>query len=64
MISVICAVVTLVALYALGVPYSLALAVFMGIFDIIPLVGATIGSIVVIGAAFLFTGRPPASRCS
>jgi predicted PurR-regulated permease PerM len=55
-ISVICAAVTLVALYALGVPYSLALAVFMGIFDIIPLVGATIGSFVVIGAAFLFTG--------
>jgi predicted PurR-regulated permease PerM len=56
-ISVICAAVTLVALYALGVPYSLALAVFMGIFDIIPLVGATIGSFVVIGAAFLFTGE-------
>jgi predicted PurR-regulated permease PerM len=55
-ISVICLVVTWVALYALGVPYSLALAVFMAVFDIIPLVGATIGSIVVIGAAFLLTG--------
>jgi predicted PurR-regulated permease PerM len=55
-ISVICGAVTLVALYALGVPYSLALAVFMAVFDIIPLVGATIGSIVVIGAAFLLTG--------
>jgi predicted PurR-regulated permease PerM len=55
-ISVICLAVTWVALYALGVPYSLALAVFMAVFDIIPLVGATIGSIVVIGAAFLLTG--------
>ena len=55
-ISVICGAVTWMALYALGVPYSLALAVFMAVFDIIPLVGATIGSIVVIGAAFLLTG--------
>ena len=55
-ISVICGAVTWVALSLLGVPYSLALAVFMAVFDIIPLVGATIGSIVVIGAAFLLTG--------
>ena len=55
-ISVICGAVTWVALYLLHVPYSLALAVFMAVFDIIPLVGATIGSFVVIGAAFLLTG--------
>jgi predicted PurR-regulated permease PerM len=55
-ISVICGAVTWVALYAFGVPYSLALAVFMAVFDIIPLVGATIGSIVVIGAALLLSG--------
>jgi predicted PurR-regulated permease PerM len=55
-ISVICGTVTWLSLYVLGVPYSLALAVFMAVFDIIPLVGATIGSIVVIGAAFLLTG--------
>jgi predicted PurR-regulated permease PerM len=53
---VICGAVTWVALYAFGVPYSLALAVFMAVFDIIPLVGATIGSIVVIGAALLLSG--------
>ena len=41
-------------LYALGVPYSLALGVFMAIFDLIPLVGATIGSLVVIASAFIF----------
>jgi predicted PurR-regulated permease PerM len=56
LISVICGTVTWAALYLLDVPYSLALAVFMAVFDIIPLVGATIGSIVVIGAAFLLTG--------
>jgi predicted PurR-regulated permease PerM len=55
-ISVICGTVTWLSLYVLGVPYSLALAVFMAVFDIIPLVGATVGSIVVIGAAFLLTG--------
>jgi predicted PurR-regulated permease PerM len=46
--------VTTVSLYLLGVPYSLALGVFMAVFDLIPLVGATIGSIVVILAAFIF----------
>jgi predicted PurR-regulated permease PerM len=55
-ISVICGAVTTAALYALDVPYSLALGVFMAVFDIIPLVGATIGSVVVIAAAFIFVG--------
>ena len=40
----------------MNVPYSLALGVFMAVFDLIPLVGATIGSIVVILAALLFEG--------
>jgi predicted PurR-regulated permease PerM len=53
-ISLICGVVTTVSLYLLGVPYSLALGVFMAVFDLIPLVGATIGSVVVILAAFIF----------
>jgi predicted PurR-regulated permease PerM len=55
-ISVICGAVTTLALYLLDVPYSLALGVFMAVFDIIPLVGATIGSVVVIAAAFIFVG--------
>ncbi|MDX6591907.1 MAG: hypothetical protein QOJ13_1103 [Gaiellales bacterium] len=55
-ISLICGTVTLIALLIFGVPYALALAVFMAVFDIIPLVGATIGSAVVIAAAFIFTG--------
>jgi predicted PurR-regulated permease PerM len=53
-ISLICGTVTTLSLYLLDVPYSLALGVFMAVFDLIPLVGATIGSIVVIGAAFIF----------
>jgi predicted PurR-regulated permease PerM len=53
-ISVICGTVTTVALFVLHVPYSLALGVFMGVFDIIPLVGATIGSFVVVAAGLIF----------
>jgi predicted PurR-regulated permease PerM len=53
-ISVICGAVTTLSLYLLGVPYALALGVFMAVFDLIPLVGATIGSVVVIASAFIF----------
>jgi predicted PurR-regulated permease PerM len=53
-ISLICGAVTTLALYMLDVPYSLALGVFMAVFDLIPLVGATIGSVVVIASAFIF----------
>jgi predicted PurR-regulated permease PerM len=53
-ISLICGAVTTVSLYLLDVPYSLALGVFMAVFDLIPLVGATIGSVVVIAAGFIF----------
>jgi predicted PurR-regulated permease PerM len=58
-ISVICGAVTTIALFLLDVPYSLALGVFMAVFDLIPLVGATIGSVVVIAAAFIFVGTTP-----
>jgi predicted PurR-regulated permease PerM len=54
LISLICGTVTTVALFLLHVPYSLAVGVFMGIFDIIPLVGATIGSLVVVAAGLIF----------
>jgi predicted PurR-regulated permease PerM len=52
-ISLICGAVTTLSLYLLGVPFSLALGVFMAVFDLIPLVGATIGSLVVIAAALV-----------
>jgi predicted PurR-regulated permease PerM len=54
LISLICGAVTTISLYLLDVPYSLALGVFMAVFDLIPLVGATIGSVVVIASAFIF----------
>jgi predicted PurR-regulated permease PerM len=53
-ISVICGIVTTLALFLLNVPYSLALGVFMAVFDIIPLVGATIGSFVVVASGVIF----------
>jgi predicted PurR-regulated permease PerM len=56
LISVICGAVTLVSLLIFGVPFALTLAAFMAVFDIIPLVGATIGSSVIIIATFLASG--------
>jgi predicted PurR-regulated permease PerM len=53
-ISLICGVVTTLSLYLLDVPYALALGVFMAVFDLIPLVGATLGSVVVIAAGLIF----------
>ena len=45
--SVIAAVATMIWLVALGVPYPAALGVFVGLMDLIPVVGSTIGGIVV-----------------
>ena len=63
-ISLICGAVTTLALYMLDVPYSLALGVFMAVFDLIPLVGATIGSVVVIASAFIFVDTRAGSSSS
>jgi predicted PurR-regulated permease PerM len=46
-ISVLATVATWVVLSILGVPYALALGFVVGFFDLIPLVGATLGAIVV-----------------
>jgi predicted PurR-regulated permease PerM len=54
LISLICGIVTTLSLYLLHVPYSLALGVFMAVFDLIPLVGATLGSVVVIASGLIF----------
>ena len=56
LISIIAAFVIGVSLWILGVPYAAALAVFMGIFDLVPLVGATIGALAAIGVAFATQG--------
>jgi len=47
LISVMATVVTWTVLSILGVPYAISLGFVMGFFDLIPLVGATLGSIVV-----------------
>jgi predicted PurR-regulated permease PerM len=46
-ISVLCTVATWIVLTILGVPYALALAIVVGFFDLLPLVGATIGAVIV-----------------
>lgn len=49
-ISVLATIATWVVLSALGVPYALSLGFVVGFFDLIPLVGATLGAIVVVFA--------------
>lgn len=46
-ISVLATVATWIVLSILGVPYALALGLVVGFFDFIPLIGATLGTIVV-----------------
>ena len=46
-ISVLATIATWVVLSLLGVPYALSLAFVVGFFDLLPLVGATLGAIVV-----------------
>ena len=45
LISLICVLVVSIGLLILNIPYALLLGVFAGIFDLLPLVGAFIGSI-------------------
>lgn len=49
-ISVLATVATWIVLTLLGVPYALSLGFVVGFFDLIPLVGATLGAIVVAAA--------------
>ncbi len=56
LISVIAGTVTTVALYATSVPYALALGVLVAVFDLVPLVGATIGTVAVAGVALATQG--------
>ncbi len=46
-ISVLSTVATWIVLTILGVPYALSLGVVIGFFDLIPMVGATLGAVVV-----------------
>jgi predicted PurR-regulated permease PerM len=59
-ISVLATIATWIVLTILGVPYALALAFLVGFFDLIPLVGATLGAIFV-GLATLTVHFPTAT---
>ena len=52
LISLIAGVTTFIWLEVLGVPYAAALALLVAVLDLIPLVGATLGAVVVIAVAF------------
>jgi predicted PurR-regulated permease PerM len=51
--SVVAAVASLLALLALGLPYAFLLALWVGMADLVPLIGATIGALPAIVVAFL-----------
>lgn len=51
--SVVAAVASLLSLLVLGVPYAFLLALWVGMADLVPLVGATIGALPAIVVAFL-----------
>ena len=53
LISLIAGISITVVLLALGVPYAVALGLLVAILDLIPLAGATIAGIVVVGVSFL-----------
>lgn len=53
LISLIAGAASFVVIYAVGVPYAVALALIVGILDLIPLAGATIAAIVVCTVGFL-----------
>ena len=59
-ISVLATIATWIVLSILGVPYALSLGFVVGFFDLIPLVGATLGAIVV-GFATLTVSFPVAT---
>ena len=53
LISVICGVLTYGVLKVLGVPFAALISLFVGIADLIPLVGATLGAVVAALAGFV-----------
>ncbi|MGN6330133.1 MAG: AI-2E family transporter [Motilibacteraceae bacterium] len=53
LISVICGVLTFVVLRVAGVPFAGLIALFVAVADLIPLIGATMGAVVAVVAAFI-----------
>jgi predicted PurR-regulated permease PerM len=58
--ATVAGVTALVMLSILGVPFAAALSLIMGLFDLIPVIGATIGA-VIIGVVTLFADFPTAT---
>ena len=56
-ISILAGLVTYITLLILDVPFALPLAILFGFFDLVPLVGATLGGILV-GIVVAFTSFP------
>jgi predicted PurR-regulated permease PerM len=52
-ISLIAGSLATFALLLLGVPFAVALGLLVGLLDLIPLVGATLAAVIVVGVAFL-----------
>jgi predicted PurR-regulated permease PerM len=52
-ISVVCGTLTYVVLLIAGVPFAGLIALFVGIADLVPLVGATVGGVVATAAGFI-----------
>ncbi len=61
LISVVAGTVAAVASYSLSVPYPIALGMIVAITDLIPLVGATIGTVFVVGVALATQGAGAAA---
>ena len=59
-ISVIAGVVATATVWVLGVPYALTLGVVVAIGDLVPLVGATLASIIVVATAYFTQGTTAA----
>lgn len=53
LISLVCGGLTYVVLLILGIPYAGLIALFVGVADLIPLVGATLGAVVAAVAGFV-----------
>ncbi|GIF42336.1 AI-2E family transporter [Actinoplanes xinjiangensis] len=53
LISVVCGTLTYVVLAVMDVPYAGLIALFVGLADLIPLVGATLGAVIATAAAFV-----------
>jgi predicted PurR-regulated permease PerM len=52
-ISIVCGLLTYAVLKILGLPFPELIALFVGIADLIPLIGATLGAIIAALAGFL-----------